>query len=109
MRKGDAVAILANNPLIGHHGIHYAYVVEEGDKQVGIRLLCQQKVVVKSEKCLLTVIDHEQVPRELQKFLPENKMSQNELRERLVRLERKITQIGMKLGLVPDVNDPYTI
>lgn len=105
MRKGDAVIILPSNNIYSQHGIQFAYIVEEREHDVNIRLCCQNKTVLKSPKSGLVVIDYEQIPRELQKFLPENKMSNNELRERLDRIERKLTQIGIKMGFTPTPGD----
>jgi len=106
MRKGDAVIILPTNPILGQHGVQFAHIIAERENDVDIQLCCQSKVILKSPKHLLAIVDYDQVPRELQRYLPTNKMSDNELRVTLERIERKLTQIGVKLGLTPLPGDP---
>lgn len=92
--------MLPGNPALAQHGINFAFVMGIFDGYVEICLCSQSKLVVKCPKEMVCVIDHEQVPRELQKYMPDNKMTNNELRERLDRIETKLVSVLSILGMV---------
>ena len=98
MRKGDVVYFLPHNPCVMTHGVCYGSVISDTEDKVTVRLCHQHKLEIEMEKKLVAVIDRDQVPLDLAKFLPFEKMSDSELRERLERIEMKITIIGQKLG-----------
>lgn len=106
MRSGDIVLILPSCPIITNYGVNFAYVVGVKDDVARICLCTQLKTELDVSVNQLVCITYDQVPEGLKVYLPVQP-SMLDVVNRLDRIERKITQIGVKIGMTPLANDEY--